>query len=128
MVNSNTQLHFQFVFAVLALVIHSTTGISVDLQYSDAFKILYLAWFIYDTIQRYPVTYKILKTLLFLVLAFDTFTCWRFYGFPSFFKIFSVRIVIYPAVSIFFSNNKKHIGPSNFFSVAENIFIKDIGG
>lgn len=84
-----TIILFQFVFAVLALIIHGITGLSVDLKYSDSFKMLYLAWFIIDTLKYFPVRYKFVKALIFLALAFGTFTLWRIYGFPAFIHLVS---------------------------------------
>ena len=63
----------------------------VDLQISDTFKILYLFWFILDTIRLYSVKYKFVRAISFIVLAFGTFTLWRLYGFPVFMKISYIK-------------------------------------
>ena len=82
-----TIIQFQFVFAVIALVYHLLNSRPVDLQISDSFKILYLIWFVLDTIRLYSVKYKFVRAVGFIVLAFGTFTLWRLYGFPVFMKI-----------------------------------------
>jgi len=64
------------------LIYHMVYSETVDLQVSDSFKILYLIWFILDTIQLYSVKYKYIRAIGFMVLVFGTFTLWRLYGFP----------------------------------------------
>jgi hypothetical protein len=82
-----TIIQFQFVFAVMALFYHGLTSRPVNLQISDAFKILYLIWFILDTIRLYSLKHKFIRVVGFIALAFGTFTLWRLYGFPVFLKI-----------------------------------------
>jgi hypothetical protein len=82
-----TIIQFQFVFALMALICYGVNGRPVDLQLSDSFKILYLIWFIVDTIRLYTVKNKIIRAIGFIALAFGTFTIWRLYGFPVFMKI-----------------------------------------
>jgi hypothetical protein len=82
-----TIIQFQFLFAIIALIFHLMNSRPVDLQISDTFKILYLIWFILDTIRLYSVNYKFVRALGFIALAFGTFTLWRLYGFPVFIKI-----------------------------------------
>jgi hypothetical protein len=82
-----TIIQFQFLFAVFALIYHVVYSGTVRLQISDSFKILYLMWFILDTIRLYSVKYKYIRAFGFMVLAFGTFTLWRLYGFPVFLKV-----------------------------------------
>jgi len=77
-----TIILLQFVFAVIALLIYGINSRSVDLRISDAFKILYLIWFIYSFIKLFPIKMKFLRMVGFVLLAFGTFTIWRLYGFP----------------------------------------------
>jgi len=77
-----TIIQLQFLFALFALIYHMVYSETVDLQVSDSFKILYLIWFILDTIQLYSVKYKYIRAIGFMVLVFGTFTLWRLYGFP----------------------------------------------
>jgi hypothetical protein len=77
-----TIIQFQFVFAFFATIYHLIFATAVDLQISDSLKIIYLVWFILDTIRLYSVNHKYLRALAFIGLAFGTFTLWRIYGFP----------------------------------------------
>jgi hypothetical protein len=77
-----TIILLQFVFAVTALLIYAIVSKSIELRISDAFKILYLLWFIADFIKLFPVNLKFLRATIFILLAFGTFTTWRLYGFP----------------------------------------------
>jgi len=83
-----TVILFQFVFAVLALIGYSVTQKPVNLQVSDSFKIIYLVWFIWDTVRLYPVNHKLIRATGFFTLAFGTFTLWRLYGLPASIHIF----------------------------------------
>ena len=83
-----TIVQFQFVFALLALIFHIVYPASVNLVISDSFKILYLGWFILDTVRLYSIKYKYIRAIGFLILAFGTFTLWRLYGFPVIMKVF----------------------------------------
>lgn len=78
-----TIIFFQFVFALLALLIHLLTGNSVDIHYSDSFKMGYMLWFTTSFVRRFPVKHKVVRVLAFVILAFGTFTLWRYYGFPA---------------------------------------------
>jgi hypothetical protein len=82
-----TIVQFQFLFAFLAVISHIVHSGTVDLLISDSFKILYLIWFILDTIRLYSVKYKHIRAIGFMALAFGTFTLWRLYGFPVIMKI-----------------------------------------
>jgi hypothetical protein len=82
-----TIIQFQFVFALMALLYYGLNNRPVNLQISDVFKILYLIWFIFDTIRLYSLKHKIFRVIGFIALAFGTFTLWRLYGFPVFLKI-----------------------------------------
>ena len=83
-----TIILLQFAFAVLALLIHLIFSISVDLKISDILKLLYLAWFIIDFIKPFGVKMKFVRILVFIILAFGTFTLWRLYGVPEIAKWF----------------------------------------
>ena len=78
-----TIILLQFAFAVIALLIHLVFSISVDLKISDILKLLYLAWFIIDFIKPFRVKIKFDRILVFIILAFGTFTLWRLYGVPG---------------------------------------------
>lgn len=78
-----TIILMQFVFAVIALVTHALSGATLDLRISDAFKIGYLTWFVVDYSKMFSVRYRWLRCVVFLVLAFGTFTAWRLYGIPA---------------------------------------------
>jgi hypothetical protein len=84
-----TIILFQFLFAVIALLVHLISSKSVDLRISDLFKILYLSWFIFDLTRQFSIKSKVLKAILFLILAFGTFTLWRLYGFPAIARLFT---------------------------------------
>ncbi len=81
-----TIILLQFLFAVIALLIYTVASVPADLRISDSLKILYLLWFVADIIKLFPVKYKFLRALLFLILAFGTFTVWRSYGVPALFS------------------------------------------
>ena len=83
-----TVILFQFLFAVLALIVYAVTNSPVALQISDSFKIIYLIWFIVDTVRLYPVNHKLLRAMSFFTLAFGTFTLWRLYGLPASIQFF----------------------------------------
>jgi hypothetical protein len=82
-----TIIQFQFVFAVFALIGHLLHFGTTDLQISDSLKILYLIWFILDTVRLYSVNYKLFRGFGFVILAFGTFTLCRIFGFPLFMRI-----------------------------------------
>ena len=54
----------------------------------NSFKIIYMAWFILDTIRLYHVNHKFIRATGFITLAFGTFTLWRLYGLPASIHIF----------------------------------------
>ena len=78
-----TVILLQSLFVILAIIIHLLAGISVALIYSDPVKILYLAWAVSNTIKLFRVKNKIIRVVLFAILAFGTFTIWRLYGVPA---------------------------------------------
>lgn len=84
-----TVIQFQFVFALFSLLYYLIGHHPVNLQVSDAFKILYLSWFILDTIRLYSVKHRLIRAIGFCVLAFGTFTAWRLIGYPVLIRIFS---------------------------------------
>ncbi len=83
-----TVILFQFVFAVCATVYYLIFSRSVSLQISDSFKIIYLIWFITDTIRLFHMNHKFIRAIIFITLAFGTFTLWRLYGLPASIGIF----------------------------------------
>jgi hypothetical protein len=78
-----TVILLQFVFAVGAVLIHLLTGATADLRISDAFKIIYIAWFIFDVIKLFAVNHRVIRAIAFIILAFGTFTLWRIYALPA---------------------------------------------
>jgi hypothetical protein len=78
-----TVIFFQFVFAVLAVIIHLISGASVDIRLSDLFKVSYILWFSFSFVYLFPVKYKLVRIIAFIILAFGTFTLWRLFGFPK---------------------------------------------
>ena len=83
-----TIILFQFVFAVCATVYYLISSRSVNLQISDSFKIIYLIWFILDTIRLLHKNHTFIRAMSFITLAFGTFTLWRLYGLPVSIGIF----------------------------------------
>lgn len=77
-----TIIVFQVVFALLALLVHAVSGSSLPLQLSDIFKVGYMSWFAWDLARQLNIRFRIARWLLFLVLAFGTFTAWRMFGVP----------------------------------------------
>jgi len=77
-----TIIFLQFVFALLSLLIFSLTQHPADLRFSDLFKASYLVWFTWCVTSHLDVTHKVVRGLLFLVLAVATFTLWRLFGVP----------------------------------------------
>jgi len=78
-----TIIILQSLFVILAIIIHLITGATLAIIYSDSLKIIYLAWAITDTIKLFRVKNKVIRVVLFAVLAFGTFTVWRLYGVPA---------------------------------------------
>lgn len=83
-----TIIQFQFVFAVFATIYYLISSRPVILQISDSFKVIYLIWFIIDTIRLYQLNHKLIRAMGFITLAFGTFTLWRLYGLPETFSFF----------------------------------------
>ena len=77
-----TIILLQFVFAIVALLIHTIRTVPIDLGISDFFKVLYLTWFTFDLIKLFSLKMKLIRALVFIILAFGTFTLWRLYGLP----------------------------------------------
>lgn len=73
----------QILFAILALFIHLLSGLSTELRISDVLKAAYLCWFVYDIFKFFPGKSKWIRAVLFIFLAFGTFTLWRIYGVPE---------------------------------------------
>lgn len=86
-----TIILFQFIFAVISLLVYLISATAVDLQISDLFKIVYLIWFIFDFIKLFNVKMKFFRAFIFIILAFGTFTLWRIYGFPVFAERFLIK-------------------------------------
>ena len=83
-----TIILLQFVFAVIAVMVHLLFAVSVDLSVSDPQKIIYQLWFVSSLVRLFPVKMKFLRVIAFGILAFGTFTLWRLYGFPKIAKWF----------------------------------------
>jgi hypothetical protein len=78
-----TIILLQSMFVILAIIIHLITGAAVAIIYSDSLKIIYLVWAIMDTIKLFRVKNKVIRIIVFAILAFGTFTVWRLYGVPG---------------------------------------------
>ena len=78
-----TLLLWQCVFVLLAVVVTLLSGNSVNIQWSDIFKALYVGWFLLDFVKLMPVKYKAVSAIVVLLLIFGTFTAWRLFIFPS---------------------------------------------
>ncbi len=78
-----TILLFQIVFLILAVCVYLSSGQTLDLKLSDVFKITYLSWSSYDFIRSFKLPVFWLRLLLFILLAFSTFTLWRMFGYPA---------------------------------------------
>jgi hypothetical protein len=79
-----TIILLQFVFVIVALLIHTLSSAAVAIRISDILKAGYLTWFIVDIIKLFPVKAKFVRIVAFAVLSFGTFTLWRLYGVPQF--------------------------------------------
>jgi len=77
-----TIIFLQFVFALLSLLIFSFTQHPADLRLSDLFKASYLVWFTWCVTSHLEIRHKVVRGILFLVLAVATFTLWRLFGVP----------------------------------------------
>jgi Protein of unknown function (DUF3667) len=78
-----TIILLQSMFVILAIIIHLITGAAVAIIYSDSVKIIYLVWAITNTIKLFRVKNKVIRIIVFAILAFGTFTVWRLYGVPA---------------------------------------------
>ena len=83
-----TLLLWQCVFVLLAIPMLLITGNSVNIQWSDIFKALYVGWFMFDFVKLLPVKYKTIRVIVLLMLIFVTFTTWRLFVFPSVAELF----------------------------------------
>ncbi len=83
-----TLLLWQFVFVLLTIPVYLITGVSVNIQFSDIFKVIYVGWFMIDFGRQLKVSYRILRTIAVLVLVFGTFTAWRLFVFPAMAELF----------------------------------------
>lgn len=86
-----TVILLQFVFAAGSVLIHTVSSATIDLRLSDFLKVLYLIWFVFDLVKLFPVNFKWIRGLAFLILAFGTFTVWRLYGLPAFINWFLLK-------------------------------------
>jgi hypothetical protein len=78
----------QAIFVVISVLVYLATKNSMDLQLSDAFKVVYLFWFGFSFMKQQSLKHRFLRALLFTLLCFGSFTLWR--------------MIIYPQVSIRF--------------------------
>jgi len=83
-----TVILFQVVFSLVALAIHGLHGPPVPLVVSDGLKVAYLGWFSYDLARTMGIRHRILRWVVFLLVAFATFTAWRLFGVPLAVAIF----------------------------------------
>ena len=77
-----TIIFLQFVFALLSLLIFSFTQHPADLRFSDLFKVTYLVWFTWSVLHQIDYRHKLIRGILFVLLAVGTFTVWRLFGVP----------------------------------------------
>jgi hypothetical protein len=78
-----TIIFLQFVFAILSLCYFLLFSSSVDLRYSDGFKVIYFIWFTISLLRQFAISWKPVRGILFVLLAGATFTAWRLYGVPA---------------------------------------------
>jgi len=83
-----TIICLQFVFALISLVVFSVTAHAADLRYSDIFKAGYFAWFTFSVVRQMDIRNKLLRGILFMLLAGATFTLWRLFGVPFIAELF----------------------------------------
>ena len=84
-----TIIVLQFVFAILALLQFIISSQPLNLWYSDVFKGAYFIWFTFSFLQIFSIKQKILRGVLFVILAAGTFTLWRLYGVPQLVNLLS---------------------------------------
>jgi hypothetical protein len=72
----------QSAFVLFAVIFYLFTHRSVELFISDAFKITYLLWFVYSSVQVIHVNKKLIRFIVTAALMFGTFTLWRLKIFP----------------------------------------------
>lgn len=83
-----TLMLWQSVFVLLALLIYLLGSISVNLQWSDIFKFLYVGWFMIDLAKNLPVKQKAVRVITLMILISGTFTAWRLFVYPSIAELF----------------------------------------
>lgn len=83
-----TLLLWQCVFVLLAIPVYLVLGVSVNIQWSDIFKVLYVGWFMIDFVKLLPVKHKVVRVIAVLGLVFATFTLWRLFVFPKVAELF----------------------------------------
>ena len=81
-------LMWQCVFVLLAILIYLVTGNSMNIQWSDIFKALYVGWFMMDLAKLLPIKFKLVRVVAVLLLVFGTFTAWRIFIIPSVAELF----------------------------------------
>ncbi|HEX5625767.1 MAG TPA: DUF3667 domain-containing protein [Saprospiraceae bacterium] len=77
-----TILMLQSAFVLLTITIYMVFKVPTDLDYSDPQKVVYLSWFCFSFLRNFPVHYKWLRGIAFIILAFGTFTAWRLIAYP----------------------------------------------
>ena len=81
----------QAIFVGISVMVFLGTRNSMDLQFSDAFKVSYLFWFGISFMKQQPLKNRFLRAILFTLLCFGSFTLWR--------------MIIYPQISSRFLGN-----------------------
>lgn len=81
-----TIILLQTAFVLGLWLIHVAGGGPVDIAFSDAFKVAYMAWFGWDISRRFALRLRPLRVVAFVILAIGTFSLWRLYGVPALFQ------------------------------------------
>lgn len=77
-----TILMLQTGFIFIALCYYSLSKSSVPLIYSDPQKVLYLIWFSYSFLKHSSQKNKWIRGILFVAMAFVSFSLWRIQFYP----------------------------------------------
>ena len=81
-----TIILLQSVFVLVVWLIHFVGVGAVNLASSDVLKVAYLTWFSADLARKFPLRMRALRVVVFVGLAFGTFSVWRLYGVPALFQ------------------------------------------
>ncbi|HEY3387127.1 MAG TPA: DUF3667 domain-containing protein [Saprospiraceae bacterium] len=85
-----TIIQLQFIFAIIALL-YAISGSPLDLRYSDVFKMAYFIWLTISILKEFSLQYKMIRGVLFIILAAGTFTVWRIFGVPEIARLFMTQ-------------------------------------